>query len=119
MPSARFRAATSRDPALDGLRGVAILLVFIFHYGGGLRSAHPLVRALGYFTETGWTGVILFFALSGFLITGSLWDSRDERDAVAAEPASVAKTKSKRKAVAAPRAAPVKRKPGRPRKATA
>ncbi|HZQ42878.1 MAG TPA: acyltransferase [Acidobacteriaceae bacterium] len=81
MPSARFRAATGRrDPALDGLRGVAILLVYIFHYGGGLRSTNPLVRGLGYFTETGWTGVILFFALSGFLITGSLWDSREERD---------------------------------------
>jgi len=81
MPSARFRAATGRrDPALDGLRGVAILLVFIFHYGGGLRSTNPIAHALGYFAETGWTGVILFFALSGFLITGSLWDSRDERD---------------------------------------
>jgi hypothetical protein len=40
-------------------------------------------------------------------------------EATAAEPASVAKTKSKRKALAAPRAAPVKRMPGRPRKATA
>lgn len=81
MPSARFRAATGRrDPALDGLRGVAIVLVYIFHYGGGLRSPNAFVRTLGYFTESGWTGVILFFALSGFLITGSLWDSRDERD---------------------------------------
>src|ERR1700761_1097369 len=81
MPSARFRAPRAgRDPALDGLRGVAILLVYIFHYGGGLRSTNLLIRVLGYFTETGWTGVILFFALSGFLITGSLWDSRDERD---------------------------------------
>src|SRR6201996_77385 len=81
MPSARFRTATGRrDPALDGLRGVAILLVYIFHYGGGLRSPNTFVRALGYLTETGWTGVILFFALSGFLLTGSLWDSREERD---------------------------------------
>ena len=40
-------------------------------------------------------------------------------EAIAAEPASVAKPKSKRKAVAAPRAAPAKRKPGRPRKTTA
>jgi peptidoglycan/LPS O-acetylase OafA/YrhL len=81
MPLATARAATGRrDPALDGLRGVAILLVFVFHYGGGLRSSNAFVRALGYFTESGWTGVILFFALSGFLITGSLWDSRDERD---------------------------------------
>ncbi|HEY4010378.1 MAG TPA: acyltransferase [Acidobacteriaceae bacterium] len=73
-------SARSRDPALDGLRGVAILLVYVFHYGGGLRSSNALVRTLGYLTETGWIGVILFFALSGFLITGSLWDSRDERD---------------------------------------
>ena len=40
-------------------------------------------------------------------------------EAIAAEPAGVAKTKSKRKAVVAPRAAPVKCKPGRPRKTTA
>jgi peptidoglycan/LPS O-acetylase OafA/YrhL len=79
MPSTRVRAdASHRDPALDGLRGVAILLVYLFHYGGGLRSSHPLVRALGYLTEAGWVGVILFFALSGFLITGSLWDSLGE-----------------------------------------
>lgn len=81
MAQPTTRAAPGRrDPALDGLRGVAILLVYIFHYGGGLRSSSALLRGLGYFTETGWTGVILFFALSGFLITGSLWDSRDERD---------------------------------------
>jgi peptidoglycan/LPS O-acetylase OafA/YrhL len=79
MPFASSRAATGRrDPALDGLRGVAILLVFIFHYGGGLRSTHAATRVFGYFAETGWTGVILFFALSGFLITGSLWDSREQ-----------------------------------------
>lgn len=79
MPFASSRAASGRrDPALDGLRGVAILLVYIFHYGGGLRSTHAAVRGLGYFAETGWIGVILFFALSGFLITGSLWDSRDQ-----------------------------------------
>lgn len=80
MPFASSRAVSGRrDPALDGLRGVAILLVYIFHYGGGLRSPHAAVRGLGYFAETGWTGVILFFALSGFLITGSLWDSREQR----------------------------------------
>ena len=79
MPFASSRAATGRrDPALDGLRGVAILLVYIYHYGGGLRSSHFAVRAFGYFAATGWTGVILFFALSGFLITGSLWDSREQ-----------------------------------------
>jgi peptidoglycan/LPS O-acetylase OafA/YrhL len=80
MPFAPSRAAVRhRDPALDGLRGIAILLVYLFHYGGGLRSSNSIVRVLGYLTEAGWTGVILFFALSGFLITGSLWDSIGER----------------------------------------
>ena len=62
----------ARDPALDGLRGVAILLVYIFHYGGGLRSGYLAVRAFGYLTQAGWVGVEIFFALSGFLITGLL-----------------------------------------------
>jgi peptidoglycan/LPS O-acetylase OafA/YrhL len=69
----------SHDPALDGLRGVAILMVFVFHYGGGLQSQKPLLRVLGYITQTGWVGVILFFALSGFLITGIVWDSIGQR----------------------------------------
>jgi peptidoglycan/LPS O-acetylase OafA/YrhL len=68
-----------RDPALDGLRGLAILLVFIFHYGGGLHSGEPFIRLIGYTTEAGWIGVVLFFALSGFLITGSLWEAITQR----------------------------------------
>lgn len=76
MPAAPHRPASPRDPALDGLRGVAILLVFLFHYGGGLRSPHLPVRLFGYLTQAGWVGVELFFALSGFLITGILWQNR-------------------------------------------
>ncbi len=63
---------SARDPALDGLRGVAILLVYLFHYGGGLRSPHAAVRAFGYLCESGWIGVHVFFVLSGYLITGLL-----------------------------------------------
>ncbi len=66
-------ADPARDPALDGLRGIAILLVYLFHYGGGLRSTHLAVRAFGRLTQAGWVGVQLFFALSGFLITRLLW----------------------------------------------
>ncbi len=64
---------TPRDGALDGLRGLAVLAVYLFHYGGGLRSHNPVLRLAGYATQAGWVGVELFFALSGFLITGLLW----------------------------------------------
>ncbi len=50
-------------PALDGLRAVAFLLVFFTHY-----AALPW----------GFAGVNIFFVLSGFLITGILFDSRGD-----------------------------------------
>ena len=50
-------------PALDGLRAVAFLMVWGQHY---LKM------------PWGWSGVDLFFVLSGFLITGILWDSRND-----------------------------------------
>ena len=62
-------------PALDGLRGTAVLLVFILHYGGGAQSGNRLLRLAGIVIKLGWCGVTLFFVLSGFLITGILWDS--------------------------------------------
>jgi peptidoglycan/LPS O-acetylase OafA/YrhL len=65
----------ARDPALDGLRGLAVLMVFLYHYGGGLHSHSLLVHLFGLATAAGWTGIVLFFALSGYLITGTLWDA--------------------------------------------
>jgi len=71
-PSARH----ARYLALDGLRGLAILLVFIDHIYADLshlrNSALGGVLALG---NGGWIGVDLFFVLSGFLITGILIDT--------------------------------------------
>lgn len=67
-----------RIPELDGLRGIAILLVVVFHYIGGVEHAplgywtHRLLSAL----TVGWSGVDLFFILSGFLIGGILLDAR-------------------------------------------
>jgi len=57
-----------RLPSLDGLRGVAILLVVISHSWLG-----PFFN---FWPRIGWTGVELFFVLSGFLITGILLDAR-------------------------------------------
>lgn len=63
-------------PALDGVRGAAILLVLICHYGPCLSSATRL-RALFFFAiKVGPFGVDLFFVLSGFLITGILYDAK-------------------------------------------
>jgi peptidoglycan/LPS O-acetylase OafA/YrhL len=74
-------AAISRRhvPALDGVRGLAILAVFLLHYGGGGVSSHSwFTRRLGEACAFGWSGVDLFFVLSGFLITGILYDTRQD-----------------------------------------
>jgi peptidoglycan/LPS O-acetylase OafA/YrhL len=59
-------------PALDGVRGVAILLVLAAHFGGGRKFESTLMQAVGQLMAGGWVGVDLFFVLSGFLITAIL-----------------------------------------------
>jgi peptidoglycan/LPS O-acetylase OafA/YrhL len=61
-------------PALDGIRGVAAGMIFVYHYGGGAQSSFLPLRAIGNLLHFGWIGVSLFFVLSGFLISGILWD---------------------------------------------
>src|SRR5580704_2580169 len=55
---------------LDGVRGIAILLVLI-HNTDSFPSLH-----LAAISAYGWMGVDLFFVLSGFLITGILLDTK-------------------------------------------
>jgi peptidoglycan/LPS O-acetylase OafA/YrhL len=56
---------------------MAVLIVVGYHAGGGAQSANSFVRAIGFLVQAGWSGVTLFFVLSGFLITGILWDTRE------------------------------------------
>ncbi len=70
----------SHLPALDGVRGLAILLVIACHTSAHIGSESHLADALsqGLFRSlgAGWIGVDLFFVLSGFLITRILLASR-------------------------------------------
>jgi peptidoglycan/LPS O-acetylase OafA/YrhL len=70
------KPAKTRIPELDGLRGIAILLVLFYHYvsipPGQISTQFPqTIFAIG------WSGVDLFFVLSGFLIGGMLLDVRE------------------------------------------
>lgn len=59
LPGARPKGGIRRVPALDGIRGIAVMVVVIYHlFGTVLRG--------------GYLGVDMFFVLSGFLITSLL-----------------------------------------------
>ena len=66
-------------PALDGLRGIAIILVII-HHATLYRPDRGIDGWIAIAPLSGWWGVDLFFVLSGFLITGILLDSRDSKN---------------------------------------
>jgi len=62
-------------PELDGLRGLAILWVVLYHCQPRLVGVWLYNVAIW-----GWAGVILFFLMSGFLITSILLGTRDKPD---------------------------------------
>lgn len=66
MKNATIKAKSAYYIPLDGLRAVAVIMVFFQHYGAGRLSLF----------SWGWAGVDIFFVLSGFLITGILYDSQ-------------------------------------------
>jgi peptidoglycan/LPS O-acetylase OafA/YrhL len=60
-------------PELQGLRGLAVLAVIVYH-------CHPRLEGtwIHYASLWGWAGVNLFFVLSGFLITSILLEAREK-----------------------------------------
>ncbi|MCP3142929.1 acyltransferase family protein [Pyxidicoccus xibeiensis] len=64
-------------PVLDGVRGLAVLLVVFFHTTH-LSAGSAVGKATWWLAGAGWTGVDLFFVLSGFLITGILWEAKGQ-----------------------------------------
>jgi peptidoglycan/LPS O-acetylase OafA/YrhL len=70
-------------PALDGVRGLAVLLVMQVHFWGlpfllfGQQPTLAVDKELIKLAHTGWISFELFFVLSGFLITGILLDSKN------------------------------------------
>jgi peptidoglycan/LPS O-acetylase OafA/YrhL len=65
-------------PILDGIRGLAILMVLVFHFVGNTLPTNSVEGAIIRVCNYGSYGVELFFVLSGFLITGILYDARNK-----------------------------------------
>jgi peptidoglycan/LPS O-acetylase OafA/YrhL len=68
----------NRIKELDGLRGIAVVLVMALHLfkRAGYFTEHPVLEGITFVTTIGWVGVDIFFTLSGFLITSILLKSK-------------------------------------------
>jgi peptidoglycan/LPS O-acetylase OafA/YrhL len=73
-----MNSAKDHVPELDGIRGLAILPVLIYHFVDRYPKPDSGLSFIFYkITQAGWVGVDLFFVLSGFLITGILVDTKN------------------------------------------
>lgn len=86
VPKASAKTAANQDnpggfahmPALDGVRGTAILFVLFHHlFWSNTAAAHGFLAVFADIQASSYAGVNLFFALSGFLISGILIDTLD------------------------------------------
>jgi peptidoglycan/LPS O-acetylase OafA/YrhL len=76
VPARRSRDALDFIPALDGFRGVAVMLVLAYHLFQDRDALHGYVRRALFAVDASWTGVDMFFVLSGFLITRILLSTK-------------------------------------------
>ena len=72
----------NRSKELDGLRGIAILLVIAHHVlkRADYFTANGFLHFITRLSLVGWMGVDIFFVLSGFLITSILLKTREEKN---------------------------------------
>src|SRR5882672_4447971 len=68
---------SARIPELDGIRGIAIGMILVTHFFLFVTVPGSLFAYAFVPVRLSWTGVDLFFVLSGFLIGGILLDARD------------------------------------------
>ena len=71
MPAVgHLKVDMKRINGLDGIRGVAIILILIWHYlTCQIHIHHNILLFIKKITLLSWSGLDLFFVLSGFLIT--------------------------------------------------
>jgi peptidoglycan/LPS O-acetylase OafA/YrhL len=80
METAEVREVNTRIHDLDGLRGVAVLIVIALHVfkRASYFTENPILTSITGLTAVGGVGVDIFFTLSGFLITSILLQARNE-----------------------------------------
>jgi peptidoglycan/LPS O-acetylase OafA/YrhL len=73
-----MKTVEERIPELDGIRGIAILVVMAFHILSHAEHFFnsPLAKFFYSITQMGWAGVDMFFVLSGYLITNILLEKK-------------------------------------------
>jgi peptidoglycan/LPS O-acetylase OafA/YrhL len=76
LEASRLQTSSRHVPALDGVRGLAILLVLLHTFNRSGPTDVFLNKVVDLGMDIGWVGVQLFFVLSGFLITGILVDTK-------------------------------------------
>jgi peptidoglycan/LPS O-acetylase OafA/YrhL len=76
VQTALLPPSAAHVPALDGIRGLAILLVLFDHlFWANGHTGNRLLDFISILRDASYVGVNIFFALSGFLITGILLDT--------------------------------------------